>query len=224
MHRRVLPQRANIVSPTLIRSHSACREEDRRADDIKPASPCARSTLAASQPEARQSPESEMLVSTRVAPRARGLSATPVAAHVRHDHGAARTKFLHVVCVANAHRVRPRIVAGIDVIGLRIREDSNSCSGTSLRRQIRRSQGGERRRGRRPARRRFRLRRRRQQQCAAQADQKCRCHPDHGAHPKAFYDPTVTVFASRVNSTQAAIISHRRRAGTRARLDPCGRA
>jgi len=157
------------------------------------------------------------------------LSAVPVATHAGDDHGAARTKFLHVVCVANAHRVRPRIVAGIDVIGLGIREDSNSGSGTSLRRQIRRGRRRERRPGRpsqpAPRRRGVRLRRQWQQHCAAQTCKKCRqCHPDHHVHPKLSSDATVTVFASRVNSMQATIISNRRRRGTRARVSRCGRA
>ena len=42
-------------------------------------------------------------------------TATPVAAHMRHDHRAARPVFLHIGDIALAHCVRAGIVAGIDV-------------------------------------------------------------------------------------------------------------
>ena len=53
--------------------------------------------------------------------RAQGLSAPPVAAHVRHDHGAARPIFLNVGGVAFPHRVRTGIVVGIDVVRFVVR-------------------------------------------------------------------------------------------------------
>jgi len=157
------------------------------------------------------------------------LPAAPVAAHVGYDHGAARTKFLHVVRVANAHRIRPGIVAGIDVIRPGVRIDPNPRPGPSLRRHVRRSRMADDLPGwlgqPAPGRRGFRLRCKGQQHRPAQARQKC-CyrHPDHRAHPNSLCQPTVTVFASRVNYAKTGINSNRRRRGTRARLIPCGQA
>ena len=42
-------------------------------------------------------------------------AASPIAIHARRDHGAARSIFLHVSGRARPHRVRSRIVAGVDI-------------------------------------------------------------------------------------------------------------
>src|SRR5260370_42406799 len=75
-------------------------------------------------------------------------AATPIAAHPRHDHGAARPVFLHVGCSAIPHRIAAGIIPGIDAVGFQfvIRIDSQACrrpSDTALRGRL--GDGGLRR-------------------------------------------------------------------------------
>src|SRR5689334_12912741 len=49
---------------------------------------------------------------------------SPVTAHARHDHGTARAIFLHIMGVAHAHSVRPRIVAWNDTLLFIVRRDA----------------------------------------------------------------------------------------------------
>lgn len=49
----------------------------------------------------------------------RSLTGTPDAAHVGHDHRAARPEFLHIGCVANPHGVRTRKIPRIDAVRFR---------------------------------------------------------------------------------------------------------
>src|SRR5260370_40207088 len=46
--------------------------------------------------------------------RDHALTKPPETAHAEHDHRAARPEFLHVGCVAFAHRIWARLVAGIN--------------------------------------------------------------------------------------------------------------
>lgn len=71
----------------------------------------------------------------------RGSAAAPETMHAGHDDGAARPEFLNIGRGAIAHRIRPGIVARIDIVTvIRARMNPQACrrplGSATLRRQI----------------------------------------------------------------------------------------
>src|SRR5689334_1933562 len=66
------------------------------------------------------------LVRERTPESALSSAASPVAAHARHDHRAARPILLHIMRIAYAHRVRPRIIMRIYALLLVIGRDAKA--------------------------------------------------------------------------------------------------
>ena len=74
--------------------------------------------------------------------RGGGDSTLPVAAHARHDHGAARARLLNVMGIADAHRVRAWIIAwhnipgcqcpSLRVLNTGMRFSAGRCADTSV--------------------------------------------------------------------------------------------
>jgi hypothetical protein len=119
-------------------------------------------------------------------------AASPVATHAGHDHRAARSKFLNIGGVAYAHRIRARIVAGIDLFLLVIiRMDAKSCRRPAQFRWrvLRRGLGNPRPRGRVL---RFRSISGKHKGCRESQNQRCRPDP----HRRASLKPVSRSFSN----------------------------